>query len=520
MTGGARCLDRVGVRRERNHQRLGDLVSGQVDQDRLDDRTWQDLGGVAVFDQVDRTLTAPGEQILYAHLRCPVLTPDALTERCRLQQALAGASSETTGELRRVLSDLGGKDGEFLAELLWREDPRPKLTGWHYRLGPLAVLASLAVALAGAPAVGLVWLFFAFVVNVGLHNRARRLSEGDLQSLRYLGRLLRAGRRLLPLLGAPGLSTEQNSVRAAINGSRWLRLRLGVQSLLGQGLVDDLFGTFNVLLLTEARTYLRVWREILRLRTELRGLFVAVGRLDVAQSVLALRAEAPWCQVELDQGPPRLEVVDLVHPLLDSGVPNSLLVERGGLVITGSNMSGKSTFLRALGLGVVLAQGIGVVPARRYRARFFVVRSVMAAADDLAARKSYYLDEALAVLRLMEQTALAQPRLCLIDEPFRGTNSAERIAAGVSVARHLVGQDHVVMLATHDLQLAALLGDLVQAAHFDDEALPGGLRFDHRLRPGLATRTNALDVLAQVGYPATVVAESRRLTAQLRAGGQ
>src|SRR5204863_8570228 len=147
---------------------------------------------------------------------------------------------------------------------------------------------------------------------------------------------------------------------------------------------------------------------------------------------------------------------------IDSAVPNSLTVAPPhGVLITGSNMSGKSTFLRTIGVNAVLAQTINTCLAARYEAPVYRVRTCIGMADELTAGKSYYLVEVESVLALVKASDAREPHLFIFDELFRGTNAVERIAAGEAVLRALIadGKPHVVLAATHDGELVDLLRD-------------------------------------------------------------
>jgi DNA mismatch repair ATPase MutS len=142
--------------------------------------------------------------------------------------------------------------------------------------------------------------------------------------------------------------------------------------------------------------------------------------------------------------------------------------------------------------------------------------TVMKSDDDLGRGRSLYLDEAASVLRVVQAAAALPPALCLLDEPYRGTNSSERIAGGVAVVRFLVGCGACTVLATHDAETVTLLGEEVENGHFEDRLGPRGLEFDHRFVAGPAVRTNAIDLLEHLGYPASLVAVARDCAAALR----
>ena len=170
-------------------------------------------------------------------------------------------------------------------------------------------------------------------------------------------------------------------------------------------------------------------------------------------------------------------------------MPNSIaLGPPHGVLVTGSNMSGKSTFLRTVGINVVLAQTINTCLAESYEAPVYHVRSCIGRADDLIAGKSYYLVEVESVLALVKASEQPKPHLFIFDELFRGTNAVERIAAAEAVLAALIGEGkpHVVVAATHDGELVDLLQDTYVVCHFGDAVGSGrsGVRLSPDAGPG------------------------------------
>jgi DNA mismatch repair ATPase MutS len=176
-------------------------------------------------------------------------------------------------------------------------------------------------------------------------------------------------------------------------------------------------------------------------------------------------------------------------------------------------MSGKSTFLRTIGVNVVLAQTVNTCLATEYSAPVFTVRSVIGSGDDLVSGKSYYKDEVEAVLALVHLSRSRLPHLFLFDELFRGTGTFERIAAGEAVLTELVrldhhdrtGSPHVVIAATHDRELVDLMRDLYTPCHFSDTVGSDGLSFDYLVRAGPAVSRNAIALLEKYGAPRRIV---------------
>jgi hypothetical protein len=241
---------------------------------------------------------------------------------------------------------------------------------------------------------------------------------------------------------------------------------------------------------------------------------MALGEIETLAALAALHFENPgWCLPEVAAGEPALAARDLGHPLLPAArrVGNDVTVGPAGtfLLVTGSNMSGKSTLLRAIGLNAVLAQAGGPACAASLRLPPVRLATSILVEDSLASGVSFFLAELLRIKGVVAAAAEAKARgavlLYLLDEVLRGTNSAERQVAVRRVLRHLLARGALGAISTHDLDLAAGAGiaEAARPVHFRETLTPGPdaprMTFDYRLRPGLATTTNALELLRQVG---------------------
>jgi ABC-type multidrug transport system fused ATPase/permease subunit len=246
----------------------------------------------------------------------------------------------------------------------------------------------------------------------------------------------------------------------------------------------------------------------------LRAWYAALGEFDALMALASLRHDhAGWAFPEIDPAADAFEAHGLGHPLIadDRRVTNDVTVGPPGsfLMVTGSNMSGKSTLLRAIGVNVALAQAGAPVCAERLRMPPLRLCTSMRVADSLEAGVSYFM-AALQRLKLVVTAAQSgregDPRLMyLLDEVLQGTNTAERQVAVRRVLAHLLALPTIGAVTTHDLELAECdeLAAACRSVHFSEGIEPDGdgvrLTFDFRLRPGIATSRNALMLLRSVG---------------------
>lgn len=228
----------------------------------------------------------------------------------------------------------------------------------------------------------------------------------------------------------------------------------------------------------------------------------------MALSVASLRAGLPeFCKPEFGESK-QFRFQELKHPLVKNCVPNELVLAQKSLLLTGSNMSGKTTFIRSLGLNLLLGQTLYTCAAAKFQAPFSRLYSSIKVADDLLQAKSYYLEEVSLIKEFMEAAANPEPALFILDEIFKGTNTVERIAAGKAVLSYLAQGNHTVLVSTHDVELTQLLSSQFELYHFTETVSNTDLVFDHKLKPGPLTTRNAIKILEINHFPEAVISDA------------
>jgi hypothetical protein len=501
------------------------------------DRRWSDLpppreplgepeavAGLGVFGQasLERLLDTTGTEIGWRTLVGWCLEPAAPEEVAARQAAV----DELVGDadLRETLAANGalgraraaGASARFLewADAPLRLSARPwalwlarGLTAFIVTVLAVPALRARPSALAGAIAAGwlLTWTLRRRVDEA--FDQASALADGLEAHARLLAEIERR-RFAAPWLTArrEGLGAPHGARRALAALSRLVELSELRHSAMPHAIVQSL-----------TLWDLHVWGAVDAWRARhgraVREWFRQIGEVDALAAVATLAADHPhWCRPELAVDAPGFTARQLAHPLLPPAgvVANDVEIGPPGsvLVVTGSNMSGKSTLLRAVGLGTILASMGAPVPAAAARLGALRVEASLQVADSLEEGVSYFLA---ALRRLQSLVAAARVSasgrrvLYLIDEILQGTNSRERHLAVRHILRHLVVTPAVGVLTTHDLDLTTTpkcrrAGVLV---HFSDTIVErDGVRtmvFDYRLQPGPATSTNALLLVDQTG---------------------
>jgi hypothetical protein len=233
----------------------------------------------------------------------------------------------------------------------------------------------------------------------------------------------------------------------------------------------------------------------------------AVGQIEALSSFASHAFEHPADTfAEFAGAAPCLEANEIGHPLLpeDRVVRNDVRLGDGlqVLIVSGSNMSGKSTMLRTLGTNVALAQAGAPVRAKRLRLSPLAVGASIRLNDSLQGGVSRFYAEILRLRQILDLTTGTLPVLFLIDEFLHGTNSHDRRIGAQALVRGLVDRGAIGLVTTHDLALADIadaLGQRASNVHFEDHVEDGQIRFDYRMRPGIVRKSNAIELMRSVG---------------------
>lgn len=290
---------------------------------------------------------------------------------------------------------------------------------------------------------------------------------------------------------------------------RIFRRRVGWFDLRHNGMVHPFI---NALLLWDLHCTLALESWKVRSGRHARGWFTILGEMEALASLAGLAHDEPgFCLPEIlepSSDGPRLEATGLGHPLLHASrrVTNDLtpLFSGHALLVTGSNMSGKSTFLRSVGCACVLALAGGPVCAHSMRLVPCQLRTSIRVSDSLASGVSHFYAEVERLKAALDATEHETPVLFLLDEILHGTNSRERQVGARWVLAELLRRGAFGVVTTHDMELCQLtpeLMDHVQQAHFRESVRDDEMTFDYRLREGPVRAGNALRLMQLVGLP-------------------
>lgn len=469
------------------------------------------FGPGSLFERLSECHTQAGEDTLAAWL----LAPAALDEVRSRQEAVADLAPRL--DLREAVAVAGANApaADYAPLAVWGASPPDAGANWKRWavevLGWLNVLALFGWLFAGTTSLPvLVFGLLSFLLAIPLlawsqrvlkplERAAERLSLFET----LLGRLERepfASARLKELqsaMTASGLSASQQ-LRELRELVQWYNSRR-----------NPLFIPVALLRMWDIRFAfkLEAWRA--RSGAAIGVWLRAAGEAEALSSLAGFKYENPAdIFPTVEAGTAKLVVVGVSHPLLpaDRAVRNDVTLGTDGprvLIISGSNMSGKSTLLRSVGANAVLALAGGAVRATSFALTPFALGATMRVQDSLQAGRSRFFAEVTKVRLLLDiaNRENAPPLLFLLDELFAGTNSADRVAGAEGVVRALVATGAIGFVTTHDLSLTAVTDTIPGAVnvHFSDGFAGGELQFDYTMRPGVVPHGNGLALMRAVG---------------------
>jgi len=486
----------------------------------IDDITWSDLELDRLFTAMNLTYSAAGEEMLYHMLRTPLYDGEALKRRASYIDYFR-THKEKRENLQMIFSLMGKSDRYSLydyyefAEGLSDDKSLP----YHY-VAPLGILVSVLLILFNAKA-GAIFLVADLIFNMSWYFRAKGKTQPYLTTMRVIWRDYSAAHEVLGQK-LEILSEEQEKIAENLKKLKKFRMSAALAGYRGgdSGNPLSVIGDYlNMILHIDLIVFYSMVLLIRKRKNEIDELHAALGTIETMIAAASWKesfAEAS-CEPVFDGTE---SAVQIYHPLLEHPVKNSYTLEKP-MLLTGSNASGKSTFLKTVAVNMLLSQCFYMACADAFHTDFHRIYTSMALRDDMAHGDSYFIAEIKAMRRILLGAAEEGAKIaCFVDEVLRGTNTAERIAASTQILKYMAASDIFCFAATHDIELTALLENEYANHHFEEEVTDGDVHFNYRLLDGRATTQNAILLLSVMGYPERIVDEAKRLSERFMKEGR
>lgn len=481
----------------------------------IDDITWNDLNMDEVFKSMNDTYSAAGEEYLYYMLRTPSFDKQELMRKEEIISFFRTHADERV--TCQLLFKKLGRTGKFsIYDYLDYLDGLGERSNLKHYLALVMVLAAIGFMFFNLP-MGLLLLVLVLVINILSYFKIKSEIDPYITSFSYIFKLLDMSAELTKVK-IPVLKEELDELKST--AKKFSGFKRGSYLLMSSGRMSASGNPIEIVL-----DYMRMaWHldliqfnhmlsEVRKHISEIDIMLTLVGKIEAMISIGAFREGNPEHCIPSFGQEKKLVTEGLYHPLLREPVKNGIDTQKS-VLITGSNASGKSTFLKTVALNQILAQTINTCMAASYETTFFRVCSSMALRDDIQGGDSYYMVEIKALKRIMDELKTpGVPVLCFVDEVLRGTNTVERIAASVQILQSLCMGNCLCFAATHDIELTHLLEKEYNNYHFEEQIEDNDITFSYKIMYGRAQSRNAIRLLGIMGYEESLIQKAEEMAA-------
>jgi len=482
----------------------------------ISEKTCSDLDFHELFKFVDRTNSKIGQQFLYNKLR---VIPKNLHKRDEDEKLIEKLRKD--GDFRvniqYYLDKLDDTEAYYVNSLFQEEHIKPPK--WFFIIRLLSFTSLMSLIMMFFDRQFFIVFIGTFIVNMGMHYWNKKNLSMYLSSL---PQLLKMNAIVKVLYKDDSLKEMKPNLHESIGVVDSLRRRMAFFKLEAkmQGDFEMVFWgileLFKIAFLLEPLLLFGVLGRLEKKRKDIENLFEFVGEVDSLVSVASLREGLEnYCVPDINENRSEIVAKEIYHPLISDCVRNSISVKDKSILLTGSNMSGKTSFIRTVGLNVITGLTINTCFAQSINIPRVRVYSAIRISDDLMNDKSYYFEEVLTIKEMMNNSSDSVPSLFLLDEIFKGTNTVERISAGKAVLSSLAMNNNIVFVSTHDIELADLLTDEYELHHFSEVVDNNNVDFDYKLKDGKLRNRNAIRILQINDYPESVIKEAIEISERL-----
>lgn len=484
--------------------------SGKVKEE-IDDITWNDLDMDSVFMQINNTYSSIGEDYLYSMLKTP--KSKAVLNDLDATISYFYQNENEAKNLQKSFSSLGRTRVSSLIEFIHNLGNIKKKSNLIHYVCIVAFFASV-ICLLTKPAIGIVAFIAVLAYNVVSYYRKKADIENYFASFRYLVNTISLSKiigKAIPK-DLKAYVDEINSINGKLSS-----LQKGmflISDSIDGSIIEIVMDYIRMIFHVDIIKFNSLLRKTVENMDQIDKLFDSLGELEACIAIASYRKYlaktyeefSKPCFVDKER---YISFENIYHPLISSPVKNSLTEEKG-VLLTGSNASGKSTFLKTVAINCILARTIYTVTAHSMNLSMFRVYSSMSLKDDLENHDSYYMVEIKALKRIIDASKDTSPMVCFVDEVLRGTNTVERIAASSQILKSLNTDNVLCFAATHDIELTHILEASYSNYHFEESVVNDDVCFNYQLLFGRATTRNAILLLKVIGYSDNIIEAAKK----------
>lgn len=472
----------------------------------IDNITWNDLDMDTVFMLLNNTKSSIGEEYLYKLLRTPLFDENDLKERDRVISFFEN-NKERAFELERIFSKIGYTRKISFYQYIFRLKDLGKGKVLFHSIFPILFIAT-TISLFFIPQYTVAIFVLMLAVNVITYYKFKSKISPYYTCFGYLVKILNNSEKI-SRLNIPEIIEYNNILKEKCSKLSMLKrgiVLLGANSVSGS-IGDIIMDYIRIILHVDIIKFNQMLNRTIKNLEDVDTLYETLGKIEAYIGIASYRNMVPYyTKPNLISGKfKKIDFNEAYHPLLDEPIENSLNEDRG-VLLTGSNASGKSTFLKSTAINAIMAQTTYTCLAKDYKAGYFRVYTSMSLSDSIENNESYYIVEIKSLKRILDASKNKEYQiLAFIDEVLRGTNTVERIAASSHILESLTSENVMCFAATHDIELTHILKNIYSNYHFVEEISENDVLFSYKLHKGRATSRNAIKLLGIIGYDENVI---------------
>lgn len=493
------------------------LLAKKSDEEFVDDKTWNDLDFDSVYAKMDRNISGIGQQYLYYLLHKYESNESVLKRKNKLVTYLKN-DKELRENIQLNLFSLSGVASYFTAYLVLSKNlPNTKYYPLFYLCSLLSITSILLISFNGLFLfVSLAILLTNLILNKIFSKKIYEYFTG-FSSLNYL------------IISALSIGKIKSNLR--VDEIEFLKrkkdLLKSLRKKLGYLVIDKssmnelaiaVIEYLNMFLLFDIIAYYRSVNILLKNQADIRAVFENLASLDTSISIASYLEEIPIYSTPAFSNDDTISFRDLYHPLIKNAVSNTVENFKDSVLITGSNMSGKTTFIKTVGINIILSQTMYFSLANEIIIPKLIVKSTISRNEELEEGKSYFFVEIESLNNFIKFSKEKKNYLFLIDEIFRGTNTIERLASSAAVLKYL-DINNKVFVTTHDIELQDLLEHNFKMFHFSEQVENSKFFFNYKIKEGPCSSGNAIKLLGIMKYPESIISEANSIVQGLLLNG-
>lgn len=503
---------------EEDLKRISHFARNNKTETYIDELTWNDLDMDLVYENMAYTRSSAGDEYLYYMLRNPVTDKFVLDKR--EGKICSFTDKKISVELQLCLTKMGRlKKTSLLSQFEFLISKEEESNIQHYILnGILLISFGIMYIHLG---VGLFLLFSMILYQMTVYFKIKAKMDSYLSSIRYLFSLIHFGTELLNKLPEEwkiekSELSEILTCLGQLEKKSFLLLSPGRMS--GQGF-ELILDYIRMIFHLDIIQFNRILGKVKENRDKIKLLHHYIGEIDACLAIAEYRETLPFWTVPEISDIKEIHIKQGYHPLIKKPVANDLSATRC-ILLTGSNASGKSTFLKMIGINILTAQSVHTCYAKELTLPICRLLTSLSLKDSILHAESYYMAEIKAIKRIIDAVKKNENVVSMVDEVLRGTNTAERIAASTEILKFIAESNVLMFAATHDRELTNTLSEKYDNFHFEEIIGKEDVEFSYLIKPGRAETSNAIRLLEYTGYDSEIVQKARKRLEYFEAKGE